>query len=85
LNVNKDIFEEKWEQIRAQSKVWWGLFTDDDLDKVETAPVKFDKYIMILRVKYGYTREHARLEINRQVRELKTNLFNDLSDKQKRH
>ena len=32
MNMNKDIFESKWEQIRAQSKVWWSLFTDDDLD-----------------------------------------------------
>ena len=84
MNVNKDIFENKWDQIRAQSKVWWSLFSDDDLNKVEKAPIKFDKYVMMLRVKYGYTREHARVEISRRVRELETNLFNDLSDKEKR-
>ena len=83
MNVNKDIFEAKWEQIRAQTKVWWILFTDDDLNKVEKAPVKFDKYVLILRVKYGYTRERAREEINRRVRELKNNLFNDHSEKEK--
>jgi hypothetical protein len=70
LNVNKDIFESKWEQIRAQSSVWWGLLTEDDLTKVDKAPIKFDKYILILRVKYGYTREVARVEINKRVTEL---------------
>jgi len=84
LNANKDIFEANWEQIRAQSKVWWSLFSDDDLNKVEKAPVKFDKYVMMLRVKYGYTRDYARAEITRRVRELETNLFKDLSDKEKR-
>ncbi len=70
LNVNKDIFESKWAQIRAQSTAWWGLLTEDDLTKVDKAPIKFDKYSLILRVKYGYTREVARLEINKRVTEL---------------
>lgn len=70
MNVNKDIFESKWEQIRAQSSVWWGLLTEDDLTKVDKTPIKFDKYILILRVKYGYTREGARVEINKRVTEL---------------
>ena len=73
MNVNKDIFENKWEQIRTQTKVWWSLFTDDDLSKVEKAPIKFDKYAMMLRVKYGYTHERARQEINRRVTELEVN------------
>jgi hypothetical protein len=68
--VTKDIFEDKWEQIRAQSKVWWSLFSDDDLNKVEKAPIKRDKYAMMLRVKYGYTHERAKEEIKRRVAEL---------------
>lgn len=70
MNVTKDIFEDKWEQIRAQTKVWWSLFSDDDLNKVEKAPIKRDKYAMMLRVKYGYTHERAREEIKRRVAEL---------------
>ena len=70
MNVTKDIFEDKWEQIRAQTKVWWSLFSDDDLNKVEKAPIKRDKYAMMLRVKYGYTHERAREEIKRRVSEL---------------
>ena len=83
--VNKDIFEEKWKQIRAQSKLWWSLFTDDDLNKVEKAPIKFNKYVMVLQVKYGYTRAHAREVINRRVAGLDTDLFKDPGDKEKTH
>ena len=73
MNVNKDVFENNWEQIRAQSKVWWGLFSDDDLNKVAKAPVKRDKYAMMLRVKYGYTHERAREEISKRITDLGAN------------
>ena len=73
MNVNKDVFENKWEQIRAQSKVWWGLFSDDDLNKVAKAPIKRDKYAMMLRVKYGYTHERAREEISKRISDLAAN------------
>jgi hypothetical protein len=73
VNVNKDVFENKWEQIRAQSKVWWGLFSEDDLDKVAKAPIKRDKYAMMLRVKYGYTHQRAGEEINLRIAGLETN------------
>ena len=70
MNVNKDIFENKWVQIRAQSMAWWSLFTEEDLKKVEKAPVKLDKYAMMLRMKYGYTHERAREEISKRIAEL---------------
>jgi|SRR5215208_3908351 len=73
MNVTKDIFENKWEQIRAQSKVWWGLFSEDDLNKVAKAPVKRDKYAMMLRVKYGYTHERVKEEINKRITDLEVN------------
>ena len=73
MNVTKDVFENKWEQIRAQSKVWWGLFSEDDLNKVAKSPIKRDKYAMLLRVKDGYTHERAREEINQHITELEAN------------
>lgn len=73
MNVNKDVFENKWEQIRAQSQVWWGLFSEDDLNKVAKAPIKRDKYAMMLRVKYGYTHQRAREEINQRITDLEAN------------
>jgi hypothetical protein len=87
MNVSKDVFENNWEQIRAQSKMWWGLFSEDDLNKVANAPVKRDKYAMMLRVKYGYTHERAREEINQRVTDLEANppsseLMQDSLDRQ---
>ena len=73
MQVNKDVFENKWEQIRAQSKMWWGLFSEDDLNKVEKATIKRDKYAMLLRVKYGYTHERAGEEIINHIRDLEAN------------
>jgi len=73
MNVNKDVFENKWEQIRAQSRVWWGLFSEDDLNKVAKAPIKRDKYAMMLRVKDGYTHERAREEISQRITDLEAN------------
>ncbi len=73
MNVNNEVFENKWGQIRVQSKAWWSLFSEDDLNKVEKAPVKRDKYAMLLRVKYGYTYERARDEINSRVADLEAN------------
>jgi len=73
MNVNKDVFENKWEQIRAQSKAWWSLFSEDDLNKIEKAESKRDKYTMMLRVKYGYTHERAQDEINKHIADLESN------------
>ena len=63
--MNKNVFEENWKQIRSQSTGWWSLMVDYDLDKVEKAEVKYDKYVRMLEVKYGYTRQKAREEIDR--------------------
>ena len=65
-----DVFETKWEQIRTQSTVWWGLFSEDDLNKVAKAPIKRDKYAMMLRMKYGYSHDRAREEIDKRITDL---------------
>lgn len=63
--INKALFEEKWKVIRAQATGWWSLIVEFDLVKVDKAEVKFDKFATMLQVKYGYTRQKAREEINR--------------------
>ena len=65
MAMNKTIFEEKWKLIRSQSTARWSLMADYDLNKVDKAEVKFDKFVTMLQVKYGYTRQQAREEINR--------------------
>ena len=64
--MNKDIFEGKWKQMKGQIKVAWGKLTDDDLD---TVAGKYDKFVGLLQEKYGYTRERAEEEVDRQIAE----------------
>ena len=75
MDVNQVIFENKWEQIRAQTKVWWSLFTDEEFKKVEEAPIKLDKYSTRLRMKYGYTHERTREKIHRRIAGQEANEF----------
>ena len=62
--MNKTIFEEKWNLIRGRVSARWGLMAEYDLKKVDKAEaeVKFEKFLTMLRVKYGYTRLQAREE-----------------------
>jgi len=67
--MNKELFENKWKQIRSQTTDWWSLMSDYDLLKVDKAAVKLDKYVTMLRVKYGYSNEQAKKEIGKRVAE----------------
>ncbi len=70
--MNKNLFDSKWKQIRSQTTAWWSLMDDHDLLKVDKADVKLDKYVTMLRVKYGYTREQAYKEISKHVTKYET-------------
>jgi Ca2+-binding EF-hand superfamily protein len=61
--VNKTIFEDNWSQIRSLLTAKWSLMVEYDLNKVDKAEVKFDKFVTMLQVKYGYTRQEAREKI----------------------
>jgi len=65
MAINKTIFDEKWKVIRSQSTARWNLMAEHDLVKVDKADVKFDKFVTMLQVKYGITRQQARDEVNR--------------------
>ncbi len=67
--MNKNLFETKWKQIRGRSKEWWSLINDLDLSRVDKSAAKLDKYVVLLQVKYGYTRQYAREEINKHMEE----------------
>jgi uncharacterized protein YjbJ (UPF0337 family) len=67
--MDKHVFEGKWKQIRGKSKEWWSLINDLDLSRVDKAKIKLDKYIVLLQVKYGYTKQRAKEEINKRVAE----------------
>ena len=65
--MNKNLFESKWKQIRSQIPGWWSLISDQDLNKVDKADSKFNKFVTMLQVKYGYTREQAIKETGNHV------------------
>jgi len=67
--IDKNVFEGRWKEIRGKSKEWWSLINDIDLGRLDKSPDKFKKYVMLLQVKYGYTRKFAGEEINRHVEE----------------
>jgi hypothetical protein len=67
--MNKALFEGRWKEIRGKSKEWWSLINDLDLSRLDKAPRKLDKYVVLLQVKYGYTKQHAREEIDRRLEE----------------
>jgi len=72
LVLNKKLFESKWKQIRSHTTAWWTLMSEYDLNKVDKAEVKFDKYVTMLQVKYGYTCQQAKTEIGNRVAEIDT-------------
>ena len=65
MPMNKTIFEEQWKVIRGQSTVRWSLVGDFDLNKVDKAEDKYHRFVTILQVKYGYTRQQARAEVHK--------------------
>jgi len=65
MAITKVIFEEKWKQIRSRSTARWSLMAEYDLNKVDKSEVKFDKFVTMLQVKYGFTKQQAREEVNR--------------------
>lgn len=65
MAINKVIFEEKWKVIRGQSTARWSLIGDFDLNKLDKVENKYDRYVVMLQVKYGYTRQQAREEVNK--------------------
>ena len=59
--MNEDILKGQWKQIRGQIKEWWGVLTDDDLDKING---RRDRLISMLQKKYGFTKEEAARELD---------------------
>lgn len=67
--IDKNVFERRWKEIRGKSREWWSLINDIDLGRLDKAPDKLKKYVMLLQVKYGYTKKLAGEEINRRMAE----------------
>jgi uncharacterized protein YjbJ (UPF0337 family) len=62
--VNEDILRGKWLKMRGQVKQWWGLLTEDDLDRIDG---DIDELAGTLQERYGYARDQAEREIERRL------------------
>ena len=65
MSHQKSKFDQKWKLIRGQSLEWFDLLAEHDLKKVDKADDKLEKFVTMIQVKYGYTRQQAAEEINR--------------------
>ena len=65
MAMNKTIFEENWKTIRGASNGRWNLMADFDLVKVDKAEDKYDRFVTMLQVKYGLSRQLAREEVQK--------------------
>jgi uncharacterized protein YjbJ (UPF0337 family) len=61
MNMNKDILEGNWKQLKGQVKEMWGRITDDELDQIDG---RRERLAGMIQVKYGYTRQEAEDAIN---------------------
>ena len=62
--MNKDILKGRWLEIKGRVKEKWGKLTNNDLGEIEG---KNEKLLGLLRKKYGYIRNKAKLEYNDSV------------------
>ena len=61
-----EIFTQQWPHIRQQVKSWWDRLTDADLDQVAGQK---ERLVRALEARYGYARERAEQEVDRQLAE----------------
>lgn len=78
MAMNKMVFEKIWKTVRDQSTARWSLMGDFDLNKVDKADDKYARFVTMLQVKYGYTRQQAREEVNKFWAEYEANNKNTL-------
>jgi uncharacterized protein YjbJ (UPF0337 family) len=68
-DMNTDVMEGKWKQMRGQMKEWWGKLTDDDFDVIAG---KRDMLVGKLQERYGWAKRDAEDEIARRLREFES-------------
>jgi uncharacterized protein YjbJ (UPF0337 family) len=66
IAMNNDISAARWQQVRGQTRTWWGKLTDDDLEWIGG---KAERLAHMLQEKYGYIQQHAESQSNRWMRD----------------
>ncbi len=61
LEMNSDILEGKWNQVKGKVRQKWGDLTDDDLTRIAG---KRDELVGLVQERYGRSRAEAEREVN---------------------
>lgn len=61
MNVNSDILEGKWKQLKGKAQQQWGKLTNDELDRISG---KREELVGLVQEKYGYARARAEEEVD---------------------
>lgn len=65
-------FEGDWQLIRRHAKIWWRRITNEDLNKVDTARIKYFEFVTRLQLRYELDRQVTKDEIDRRLAEYMT-------------
>ena len=71
MDVNQDILEGKWHELKGQARQTFAKLTDDD---VEHMSGKMEELSGVLQQKYGYNKAQADREIDNWVKEAEKKL-----------
>ena len=66
MDVNQDILEGKWHELKGQARQTFAKLTDDDIERLSG---KMEELSGVLQQKYGYNKAKADAEINNWVKE----------------
>ena len=66
MDVNQDILEGKWHELKGQARQTFAKLTDDDVERLSG---KAEELSGVLQQKYGYTKAQADTEINNWLKE----------------
>ena len=62
INMNKDIAEGKWQQMKGKVQQKWGDLTNDDLDRIKG---QREEFAGVMKERYGKNKEEAEQEFDR--------------------
>ncbi len=61
MNVNKDIVQGSWHELKGKIRQAWGRLTDDDVSQVQG---NWEELAGRIQKTYGYSKERANEEID---------------------
>jgi uncharacterized protein YjbJ (UPF0337 family) len=61
VDMNRDVLEGQWKQLKGKVKQQWGRLTDDDLDVING---HYDELAGLIQERYGYSRDEAVNELD---------------------